>query len=66
METVFSPTVTESVESAARDARKLGQDVKGEFKDAGVEVHVLPGCGHMVQEEAADEVNRLIEAFLRR
>jgi pyruvate dehydrogenase E2 component (dihydrolipoamide acetyltransferase) len=38
----------------------------GEFKDAGVEVHVLPGCGHMVQEEAADEVNRLIDAFLRR
>jgi pyruvate dehydrogenase E2 component (dihydrolipoamide acetyltransferase) len=38
----------------------------GEFKDAGVELHVLPGCGHMVQEEAADEVNRLIDAFLRR
>jgi pyruvate dehydrogenase E2 component (dihydrolipoamide acetyltransferase) len=36
-----------------------------EFKDAGVEKHVLPACGHMVQEEAADEVNRLIEDFLR-
>lgn len=32
----------------------------------GVELHVLPGSGHMVQEEAADEVNRLIDAFLRR
>jgi pyruvate dehydrogenase E2 component (dihydrolipoamide acetyltransferase) len=30
----------------------------------GVELHVLPGGGHMVQVEAADEVNRLIEAFL--
>jgi pyruvate dehydrogenase E2 component (dihydrolipoamide acetyltransferase) len=38
----------------------------GEFKDAGVEMHVLPGCGHMVQEEAADEVNRLIDDFLGR
>jgi len=38
----------------------------GEFKDTGVEMHVLPGCGHMVQEEAADEVNRLIDDFLRR
>jgi pyruvate dehydrogenase E2 component (dihydrolipoamide acetyltransferase) len=38
----------------------------GEFRDAGVEVHVLPGCGHMVQEEAADEVNGLIDDFLRR
>ena len=38
----------------------------GEFKDTGVEVHVLPGSGHMVQEEAANEVNRLIDHFLRR
>ena len=38
----------------------------GEFEDAGVEMHVLPGRGHMVQEEAADEVNRLIDDFLRR
>ena len=37
----------------------------GEFRGDGVEVHILPGCGHMVQEEAADEVNRLIDAFLR-
>lgn len=29
-----------------------------------VELHVLPGRGHMVQVEAADEVNRLIGAFL--
>lgn len=34
METVFSPAVTDSVKVAARDAQKLGQDVKGEFKDA--------------------------------
>lgn len=38
----------------------------GEFKDGGIEMHVLPGSGHMVQEESADEVNRLIDAFLRR
>lgn len=31
----------------------------------GVELHVLPGRGHMVQVEAAEEVNRLIEALLR-
>jgi pyruvate dehydrogenase E2 component (dihydrolipoamide acetyltransferase) len=31
----------------------------------GVGFHVLPGRGHMVQVEAADEVNRLIEALLR-
>ncbi len=37
-----------------------------DFGRPGVEFHVLPGCGHMVQVEAADEVNRLIEAFLRR
>jgi pyruvate dehydrogenase E2 component (dihydrolipoamide acetyltransferase) len=38
----------------------------GEFRDAGVEVHILPGSGHKVQEEAAEEVNRLIDDFLRR
>jgi pimeloyl-ACP methyl ester carboxylesterase len=32
----------------------------------GVHVCVLPGAGHMVQLEAADEVNRLIADFLRR
>jgi pyruvate dehydrogenase E2 component (dihydrolipoamide acetyltransferase) len=31
----------------------------------GVELHVLPCRGHMVQVEAADEVNHLIEALLR-
>jgi pimeloyl-ACP methyl ester carboxylesterase len=30
----------------------------------GVELHVLPCRGHMVQVEAADEVNHLIEALL--
>lgn len=38
----------------------------GEFVREGVLVRVLPGCGHMVQIEAADEVNRLIEDFLPR
>ena len=32
----------------------------------GVSVHVLPHAGHMVQVEAADEVNRLIGEFLQR
>ncbi len=34
MESVFSPAVADSFKSAAKDAQKLGQDVKGEFKDA--------------------------------
>jgi ElaB/YqjD/DUF883 family membrane-anchored ribosome-binding protein len=34
MENVFSPAVTDSVKSAAKDAQKLGQDVKSEFKEA--------------------------------
>jgi ElaB/YqjD/DUF883 family membrane-anchored ribosome-binding protein len=34
MNNVFSPAVTDSVKSAARDAQKLGQDVKSELKDA--------------------------------
>ena len=38
----------------------------GEFRGEGIELHVLPGSGHMVQEEAAEEVNRLVDAFLRR
>ena len=38
----------------------------GEFVREGVLVRVLPGCGHMVQMEAADEVNRLIEDLLPR
>ena len=31
----------------------------------GVAFHLLQGRGHMAQVEAADEVNRLIEALLR-
>jgi pyruvate dehydrogenase E2 component (dihydrolipoamide acetyltransferase) len=38
----------------------------GEFVRDGVLIRVLPACGHMVQVEAADEVNRLIDGFLRR
>ena len=34
MDNVFSPAVTDSVKSAAKDAQKLGQDVKSEFRDA--------------------------------
>lgn len=37
----------------------------GVLAHEGVEFHVLQGRGHMVQVEAADEVNRLIEALLR-
>jgi len=37
----------------------------GEFVRDGVLVRVLPHGGHMVQAEAADEVNRLIGDFLR-
>ena len=37
----------------------------GVLSRKGVEFHVLPGRGHMVQMEAADEVNRLVEAVLR-
>jgi pyruvate dehydrogenase E2 component (dihydrolipoamide acetyltransferase) len=36
----------------------------GEFVREGVLVRVLPQSGHMVQAEAADEVNRLIGEFL--
>ncbi|HYN41442.1 MAG TPA: hypothetical protein VE129_06680 [Thermoanaerobaculia bacterium] len=35
MENVFSPAVSDSVKSATKDARKLGEDVKAEF-DAAV------------------------------
>lgn len=37
-----------------------------ELARAGVSVHVLPGRGHMVQIEAADEVDRLIGDFVGR
>jgi pyruvate dehydrogenase E2 component (dihydrolipoamide acetyltransferase) len=36
------------------------------FSDAGIELHLLPGAGHMVMVEAPDEVNRLIRAQLDR
>ena len=32
------------------------------YKDAGIELHLLPNVGHMAMVEAADEVNRLIRA----
>lgn len=32
---------------------------------ASVAVHLIPGAGHMVQMEKADQVNGLIEAFFR-
>lgn len=36
----------------------------GELTRAGVRVEVLPHAGHMVQVEAADDVNRLLDTFL--
>jgi pyruvate dehydrogenase E2 component (dihydrolipoamide acetyltransferase) len=36
----------------------------GELSLAGVRLEVLPHAGHMVQVEAASEVNRLLETFL--
>jgi pyruvate dehydrogenase E2 component (dihydrolipoamide acetyltransferase) len=38
----------------------------GDLAWPGVEVHLVPGRGHMVQVEAAEEVNRLIDEFLSR
>ena len=38
----------------------------GELQRDGVTLHVLPGRGHMVQIEAASDVNRLVDEFLRR
>jgi len=38
----------------------------GELRGEGVELHVLPHSGHMVQVEAAAEVNRLVDDFLSR
>ena len=32
---------------------------------SGSEVHVIEGSGHMVQMEAATEVNGIIDAFLQ-
>jgi len=47
------------------DDRMIPPPAPGEFARAGVLVRVLPRCGHMVQLEAADEVNRLVADFLR-
>lgn len=38
----------------------------GDLVQDDVATHVLAGCGHMAQLEAADEVNSLIDAFLGR
>jgi pyruvate dehydrogenase E2 component (dihydrolipoamide acetyltransferase) len=38
----------------------------GELRGEGIELQVLPGSGHMVQVEAAEEVNRLLDAFMHR
>jgi pyruvate dehydrogenase E2 component (dihydrolipoamide acetyltransferase) len=38
----------------------------GELSLAGVRVEVLPHAGHMVQVEAANDVNRLLDTFLGR
>jgi pyruvate dehydrogenase E2 component (dihydrolipoamide acetyltransferase) len=46
--------------------RMIPAPAPGEVAREGVHVCVLPGAGHMVQLEAADEVNRLIADFLRR
>jgi pimeloyl-ACP methyl ester carboxylesterase len=27
--------------------------------------HILPGCGHWVQQERADEINQLLTAWLK-
>jgi len=45
--------------------RMIPPPAPGEFARAGVLVRVLPHAGHMVQVEAADEVNRLVSDFLR-
>lgn len=44
--------------------RMIPPPAQGEPVRDGVRLHVLPGAGHMVQLEAADEVNRLIANFL--
>lgn len=47
----------------AQDAIMPAPDAAA-FAADNVQFHVLPGSGHMVQVEAATEVNRLIDAFL--
>lgn len=32
------------------------------YRDAGIELHLMPGVGHMAMVEAADQVNKLIRA----
>lgn len=49
MDNVFSPAVSDSVKNAAQDARKLGQDVKSELRDAvsrghGIADHLAAGA----------------------
>jgi pyruvate dehydrogenase E2 component (dihydrolipoamide acetyltransferase) len=44
--------------------RVIPPPAPGEFARTGVLVRVLPDCGHMVQLEVADEVNRLLVDFL--
>jgi ElaB/YqjD/DUF883 family membrane-anchored ribosome-binding protein len=51
MDNVFSPAVTDSVKSAARDAQKLGQDVKSEFKDAVSRSHGI--ADHLASDARA-------------
>jgi len=45
--------------------RVIPPPAPGEFARADVLVRVLPHCGHMVQFEAAEEVNRLVAELLR-
>lgn len=45
--------------------RVIPPPAPGEFARTEVLVRVLPHCGHMVQIESADEVNRLVADFLR-
>jgi len=52
-----------SVIWGAKDAVIAAPDPQA-FKDAGIELHLLPNVGHMAMVEAADEVNRLIRARL--
>ncbi len=49
MDNVFSPAVSDSAKNAAQDARKLGQDVKSELRDAvsrghGIADHLAAGA----------------------
>ena len=65
MENVFSPTVTDSVKSAAKDAQKLGQDVRVELKDAVSRGRDI--AGHLASDArtAADDLaGRAKEALL--